>query len=104
MEDFPRRIADLLETVTLRVRAMTIDKVATGVKWAALSPLLATLALVAFIFLSIGLFRILAEIVGSTIVAYAILGGIFLIAGLFLWWNRNPRLEPKSDKAETPTS
>ena len=104
MEDFPRRIADLLESVTLRVRAMTIDRVATGVKWAALSPLLATLALVAMIFLLIGTFRILAELVGSTIIAYTILGGIFLLAGLFLWWTRNPRLEPKPDKAETPTS
>jgi len=104
VEDFPRKIADLLETAAQRVRAMTVDRIANGVKWTALSILFTMLALVAFIFLSIGLFRILAEVVGSTIIAYAIVGGIFLIGGLFLWLKRNPKLEPEPEKAQETSS
>ena len=47
-------------------------------------------ALVTFavIFFFIGLFRILGELVNDMELAYAIVGGLFLILGLLLWSKR----------------
>ena len=45
MEDFPQRIAEMLESVAARVRGMTVDRIATAVRWIALGPLLTVLGL-----------------------------------------------------------
>ncbi len=92
MDDFPSRIADALESIALRIRSLTVDRVSRWLKWAALGLVIATLAGLGVLFLLIGLFRIVGEITGVR-VAYAALGGLFVVAGAFLWWNRNPRSE-----------
>ena len=101
MEDFPTQIADLLENVATKVRSMTVDRVANWMKWVAMAPILLMLGFVAFVFLLIGLFRILAEITESTIIAYAILAGLFLIIAVFLWVKRNSGLEPPESSGST---
>ena len=42
----------------------------------------------ALIFFFIGLFRILGELVNDMELAYAIVGGLFLVLGLLLWSRR----------------
>ncbi len=75
MEDYPAKIADLLETVATRIRTMTVDRVKGWVTWGAVGLVAAMLATLVLIFLLIGLFRLLAELVGVE-PAYLILGGI----------------------------
>ena len=89
MDDFPVKIADLLETFATRVRAMTVDRVRGWAVWAAVGIVLATLGLLLAIFLVVGLFRLLAELVGTE-PAYLILGGLFVVVGMFLWSKRIP--------------
>ena len=88
MENFSARFADFLEDIARRARELTVDRLAKGITVAALGLGVAVLAFVALIFLGIGIFRLLAAGVGETN-AYAILGGLFLIAGLFVWRKRN---------------
>ncbi|MGI9610628.1 MAG: hypothetical protein ACR2NL_10090 [Acidimicrobiia bacterium] len=84
MEDFPVKLADLLESVAGKVRALTVDRVAQWTKMLALGMVAATLGFLAILFLIIGLFRLLSSVIGVT-PTYAVLGGIFLVAGAFLW-------------------
>ncbi len=90
MDNFPARIADFLELVATRVRAMTVDRLRNATTWAAVGIVAGMIALVLAIYLMIGLFRLLAELVGVE-PAYLILGGIFIIAGWLLWSRRIPR-------------
>ena len=87
MENFSVRFADFLEHLAQRARALTVDRLAKGITMAAIGLGVAMLALVALIFLGVGLFRLLAMGVGETW-AYTILGGLFMITGAFLWMKR----------------
>lgn len=93
MDDFPKKIADFLEDIATRVRTMTVDRVAGWARWAALGMVMAVLGLLGVVFLLVGLFRILAEVVQSPTIAYAILGAIFVVIGAFLWSKRTPAKE-----------
>ncbi|NNC93761.1 MAG: hypothetical protein HKN80_14860 [Acidimicrobiia bacterium] len=95
MDDFPIKLADLLESVAGKARALTVDRVAQWTKMAALGLVVATLGLLALLLLIIGLFRLISSLVGVT-PTYAILGGIFLVAGAFLWVERT---KPPKDPA-----
>ena len=94
MDDFPVKLADFLEGVATKARALTIDRVAQWTKMAALGLVVATLGLIAVLFLLIGLFRLLSSVTGVT-PAYAIIAGIFLVGGAFLWVKRTQ--PPKED-------
>ena len=91
MDDFPAKIADLLESVATRVRAMTVDRIAGFAKWTAVGIVLALMGLLVIIFLLVGLFRLLGELIGFEL-SYAIFGGLFVIAGMFLWSKRRPKI------------
>ena len=94
MDDFPAKLADLLETIAGRVRALTVDRVAQWTKMAALGFVAAWLVGLAVVFLSIGLFRLVSSAIGVT-PTYAGLAGLLLAAGLFLWTIRTrPAKEP----------
>ncbi len=95
MEDLPTRIPDFLERATGRVRSMTVDRVARFIKIATLGMVAVMLVFVAIIFFFIGGFRILGELVGDMELAYAIVGGLFLLIGAFLWLMRT-----RTDKTE----
>lgn len=89
MEDFPVKIADLLESVATRVRSLTVERVAGWARWTAVGVVIALLGLVMAIFTIVALFRLLAGLVTPE-GAYAILGAIFVVAGIFLWRQRLP--------------
>lgn len=87
MDDFPVKLAELLESVAGKARALTVDRVGQWTKMAALGLVATTLGLLALLFLLIGLFRLLSSVIGVT-PSYAALGGIFLVVGAFLWVKR----------------
>lgn len=89
MDDFPVRIADLLEMAATRIRSLTVERIAGWARWMAVGVVLTLLGIVMVIFTIVALFRFLAGLV-TTEGAYAILGGIFVIAGIFLWRQRLP--------------
>lgn len=87
MEDLPRRLAELLETVATRVRAMTVDRISRGVTLAALAiPVLVLgLLLVVFLFMTIhGALAIPLTDAG----AYGVLMGLFALGGVLAWRKR----------------
>lgn len=93
--DYPAKIANTLEQIATRIRSLTVDRVAVGVTWAAIGILIVTLAVMAVIWLLVALFRALGTLIGQEL-AYAIVGGILLLAGVFVWMKRHPVDEPTS--------
>ena len=89
MNDYPTQIADLLENVANRIRSMTVDRVAGWAKWTGVGIVATLLGLVLAIFLTVGLVRSLAGLVGMQW-AYTIIGGLFVVVGMFLWRLRRP--------------
>ncbi|HSF86404.1 MAG TPA: phage holin family protein [Acidimicrobiia bacterium] len=87
-DDYPAQIAGFLEDTATQIRRLSVDRLRKAATWTAVGMVVAMLALVLVIFLLVGLFRILAELT-TVEIAYLILGGIFLIAGMFLWSKRN---------------
>lgn len=79
----------MLENTAGTVRGLTHDRVARWTKQVTLGTVAVVLFLLALALIGIGLFRLLAEVSGSTVAASAIVGGLFLIAGAFLWSRRN---------------
>ncbi len=90
MDDFPTRIADLLETFTGRVRSMSVDRIEKFAKWIAAAPLLGVLVVLAAIFFLIGFHRVLAELIGAQW-SWAAMAAIFGAVAVFLWRKRKPR-------------
>ena len=90
MNDYPTQIADLLENTATKVRSMTVDRVAGWAKWTGVGIVATLLGLVLAIFLTVGLVRLLAGLVGMQW-AYTIIGGLFVVIGMFLWRLRLPR-------------
>ncbi len=90
MDDFPAKIADLLESVATRLRQLTVERVAGWARWTAIGFVLAILGLVMMIFLIVAIFRLVAELVTAE-GAYLIFGGLFVAIGIFLWTQRLPK-------------
>lgn len=92
MEDLPRRLAELLETVATRVRSMTIDRVARVVTAASLAIPLVVLALLTIIFLFMTIYGALAIPLTSA-GAFGVLAGLFAVGGVLAWRKRSPDSE-----------
>lgn len=90
MNDFPTQIADFLENTAGKIRSMTVDRVAGWAKWTGVGIVATLLGLVLVIFLVVGLVRLLAGLVGMQW-SYTIIGGLFVVIGVFLWRLRLPR-------------
>ncbi|MCJ7754371.1 MAG: hypothetical protein MUP13_07380 [Thermoanaerobaculales bacterium] len=88
MDDFLQRIPDLLERLTGKIRSMTVDPAAKFLTILAAGVIAGALVTFALIFFFVGLFRILGELVNDMELAYAIVGGLFLILGWLLWSRR----------------
>lgn len=88
MQEYAARFADLLEQVALKVRAMTIDRIARLIKLTGLGILAASLALTAVIFLVWTIFGAL-EVPLTTAGAFAVLGAVLAIAGGVFWFRRS---------------
>lgn len=98
MEDYPKRIPDLLESATDKARSLTVDRIARALTYAALALVIVTLVMIGIIFLLVGLSRMGDELIakacdcGSSMeITYAALGGLLLLAGLVLWFRRSRR-------------
>lgn len=105
MEDFPSQVADFLESIATRVRAMTVDRVAKGITYVTLGLVAMALVSIAFIFFLVGLFRIVEELIFKACdcsqameISYAGVGGLFLLIGALLW-SRRTRKETTKDSA-----
>jgi len=100
---FPSRIASLLEQAAVRIRETTVDRIAVYVTWIAIGIIVAGAAFMVVYWLLVSLFRALGEAVGQEL-AYAIVGGILVLVGVFLWWKRWPKDDPAIQSAgqETP--
>lgn len=101
MEDFPTRIAELLESFATRIRALTVDRVARVITYVTLGMVAVTLVTISFIFLLIGLFRIVEELIfkacdcGAAMeISYGAVGGLFLLGGVLLWSRRTKDTKP----------
>lgn len=100
VEDFPTRIADFLESITGRIRAMTTDRVARIITYLTLGMVILTLVVLSLLFLLVGTFRITGELVRKACdctihmeITYAAVGGLFLLLGVFLWSRRRRPVE-----------
>ncbi len=94
MENFATRFADLLENTANKVRSLTIDRMDRGIKITSLGIVAATLALIAIVYLIRAIFVAVSVPLG-VLGAYALFGGLFAVAGVFVWANR------RRDKKET---
>ena len=103
MEDFSKQIPDMLEAATDKVRSLTVDRAARVLKWLTLGLVIAGLALLAVFFLLLGLGRITEGLIARACgdcswameVAYAAIGGLFLLLGALLWAARTRRKGPE---------
>ncbi|MBN2113664.1 MAG: hypothetical protein JW785_05990 [Acidimicrobiia bacterium] len=106
MEDFSQRIPDMLESATDKVRSLTVDRVARILKILALGMVIAMLVTLALVFLFVGLARIVNGLIAhacddcswSMPVAYAALGGLFLLFGALLWSARTKPKDPEEPR------
>jgi hypothetical protein len=103
VNDFPTKIADFLESMTEKVRSMTVDRMARVLTFIALGLVATALVGTAIIFFLVGLMRIVGELVHkvcdcelSTEIGYAIVGGLFLVAGALFWSKRTRRPNEES--------
>jgi hypothetical protein len=87
MDEYAVKFAEFLEQIALKVRAMTVDRVSLGIKVSGLGILVATLGFSAVIFLLWTIFGAL-EIPLTTAGAFAVLGGLLLGVGGYLWFTR----------------
>lgn len=88
MEDFPRRLAELLETVTARVRALTVDRIARGVTMASMAIPIVVLAILTVVFLFMTIYGALA-IPLTPAGAYGVIAGLFALGGALAWRKRS---------------
>ncbi len=88
MDEFATKFADFLdERIIKPVREITDDRVNRILVLTVLGLVAAMLLLLAAVFGTVAFFRLLSNYVTVT-AAYAILGGLFLIAGAFVWSKR----------------
>jgi len=87
MEDYAAKFAELLEQVATRIRSVTVDRVARGIRLTGLGILAFTLGFTAVLFLLYAIFGAL-EIPLTTAGALALIGALLLGLGTYLWINR----------------
>lgn len=83
-EDLPTRFADALESAAGRVRAMTADRMESGIRSAMFLLITAVLGGTGLVFLLVTAHRAISIGLGAA-GSLATLGGLFVIAGLFIW-------------------
>jgi hypothetical protein len=88
VDDFPTRFAEFLESIALKVRAMTVDRVARVLRLTALGLIAASLGIMALVFLLLTLYGALEIPLGPD-GAFAVLALILLIGGGYMWSRRS---------------
>ena len=91
MADWTTDAVDALEQAVGMVRDKTVVPAQKASRAIVSGLLVAFFVFVAVVMIAIALFRVLVVLVGDVWLAYLILGGIFVIAGAFVWTLRSPR-------------
>lgn len=87
MNDYAARLADLLEQIATRIRALTVEPAEKAIRIAAFALPAAVLGLLAIVFFFMTIHAALAIPLGNA-GAYALVGGVFLAGGAFVWKKR----------------
>jgi drug/metabolite transporter (DMT)-like permease len=87
MEDYAAKFAEFLEQIAIKIRSVTVDRVAKGIRLTGLGILALTLALTAVLFLLFAIFGAL-EIPLTTAGALALIGVLLVGVGTYLWIKR----------------
>ncbi len=87
MEQLAAQFADLVEAVANKVRSLTVDRVAKGVRLTGLGILAATLGLTALLFLFWAIFGAL-EIPLTTAGAFGVVAAVLIGGGIIIWSKR----------------
>ncbi|HSO49517.1 MAG TPA: hypothetical protein VLS86_03140 [Acidimicrobiia bacterium] len=87
MEEYAARFAEFLEQIAIRIRSLTVDRVARGIRLTGLGILAATQGLTALLFLLLTIFGAL-EIPLTTAGAFAVVGALLIGVGSYLWMKR----------------
>ena len=93
MADWTTDAVDALEQAVGLVRDKTVVPAQKASRAVVFGLLVAFFVLVAVLMLAIALFRVLVILVDDVWPAYLILGGIFVVAGVFCWTLRAHRAE-----------
>lgn len=87
MHEYAAKFADLLEQVALKIRSLTVDRVARVIKLTGLGIVVAALALTTVVFLLWAIFGAL-EIPLTTAGAFAVFGAVLIAGGSYFWLTR----------------
>lgn len=87
MEELAAKFADFVESIATKIRELTIDRVARGIRVTGLGILAATMAFASVLFLLWAIFGAL-EIPLTTAGAYGVLAAVLIGAGFYLWQKR----------------
>jgi hypothetical protein len=87
MEEYAARFAELLEQIAIKIRSLTVDRVSEGIRLTGLGILTASLGFTALLFLLLAIFGAL-EIPLTTAGALAVVGGLLVGVGAYLWMKR----------------
>ena len=96
MAEWTTQAADAIETAVAAVRDKTVVPARKATKAVVYGLLTAFFVATAAILLVVGLFRGLVVLTGEVWLAYVIVGGIFVIGGMFCWAQRAPRASKES--------
>jgi hypothetical protein len=88
MDQLASSFADLLESTAEKARSLTVDRAHYGLRLVAFGFVAIALIGMAMTLLVRSGFHLLAAFVGVT-VAYAIFGGLFVLAGALVWSRRD---------------
>jgi uncharacterized protein YacL len=91
--DWTTDAVDTLENVVATVRDKTVVPAQKATKAVVFGLLVAFFVVTALLMVAIALFRVLVVLTGEVWAAYLILGGIFVLAGGFVWKLRTSRNE-----------
>jgi drug/metabolite transporter (DMT)-like permease len=89
--DWTTNAVDSLDKAVATVRDKTVVPAENATKVIVVGLLVAFFAVTALLMMAIALFRVLVVVTGEVWAAYLILGGIFVLAGVFVWTLRSPR-------------
>lgn len=87
MDDFPARLSSFLEDIASRARAMTVGRAAKAVRMTTLGIIAAAFGLMTLVFFLLTIYQALEIPLGEW-GAYAVLAGLFLVIGAFMWGKR----------------
>jgi hypothetical protein len=88
MDELPARFAGFLESVAIKVRSLTVDRVRRVIRLTSLGLVAATLGMLALLFLVLTIHGALAIPLGPD-GAFAVLGLLLAVAGAVLWSKRS---------------